>query len=136
MDAGGRIFPCCCSPRPNADLNFAQFDAGASADSFNSDKHRRSRLFFENPEDYRADRKTQGFDQDPYCVKCEWDKTADPSPAQIRNYFQAAGHNLFDLPSLEGVEEVVISKEVVEGSARPLYIYADRVGESSGGVSA
>src|SRR3979490_2277119 len=30
---------------------------------------------------------------------------------------------MFDLPSLEGVEEVVISKEVVEGSARPLYIY-------------
>ena len=30
---------------------------------------------------------------------------------------------MFDLPSLEGVEEVVISKEVVEGTARPLYIY-------------
>ena len=34
---------------------------------------------------------------------------------------------MFDLPSLEGVEEVVISREVVEGTARPLYIYADRV---------
>jgi ATP-dependent Clp protease ATP-binding subunit ClpX len=33
---------------------------------------------------------------------------------------------MFDLPSLEGVEEVVISKQVVEGTARPLYIYADR----------
>jgi ATP-dependent Clp protease ATP-binding subunit ClpX len=33
---------------------------------------------------------------------------------------------MFDLPSLEGVEEVVISKEVVEGAVRPLYIYADR----------
>src|SRR6186997_2155833 len=33
---------------------------------------------------------------------------------------------MFDLPSMEGVEEVVISKEVVEGTARPLYIYADR----------
>src|SRR3974390_1930093 len=33
---------------------------------------------------------------------------------------------MFDLPILEGVEEVVISKEVVEGTARPLYIYADR----------
>jgi ATP-dependent Clp protease ATP-binding subunit ClpX len=41
---------------------------------------------------------------------------------------------MFDLPSLEGVEEVVISKEVVEGTARPLYIYADRAdraGDSS-----
>jgi ATP-dependent Clp protease ATP-binding subunit ClpX len=34
---------------------------------------------------------------------------------------------IFYLPSLEGVEEVVISKEVVEGTARPLYIF-----ESSG----
>jgi ATP-dependent Clp protease ATP-binding subunit ClpX len=38
---------------------------------------------------------------------------------------------MFDLPSLEGVEEVVISREVVEGGARPLYIYADRAGETA-----
>ena len=33
---------------------------------------------------------------------------------------------MFDLPSLEGVEEVVINGEVVDGRAQPLYIYADR----------
>ncbi len=33
---------------------------------------------------------------------------------------------MFDLPGLEGVEEVVINGEVVEGRARPLYIYAER----------
>src|SRR5262249_9948295 len=33
---------------------------------------------------------------------------------------------MFDLPSLEGVEEVVISKQVVEATGRPLYIHADR----------
>ncbi len=33
---------------------------------------------------------------------------------------------MFDLPSLEGVEEVVISKQVVEGTSPPLYIYRDR----------
>jgi ATP-dependent Clp protease ATP-binding subunit ClpX len=33
---------------------------------------------------------------------------------------------MFDLPALEGVQEVVISKEVVEGRARPLYIYSER----------
>jgi ATP-dependent protease Clp ATPase subunit len=33
---------------------------------------------------------------------------------------------MFDLPSLEGVEQVMISQQVVEGSARPLYIYAAR----------
>jgi ATP-dependent Clp protease ATP-binding subunit ClpX len=32
---------------------------------------------------------------------------------------------MFDLPSLEGVEEVVISKQVVDGTAPPLYIYAE-----------
>jgi ATP-dependent Clp protease ATP-binding subunit ClpX len=37
---------------------------------------------------------------------------------------------MFDLPSLEGVEEVVISKQVVEGTARPLYIYADRAADA------
>tara|TARA_B100000686_G_scaffold237269_1_gene245274 strand:- start:398 stop:1666 length:1269 start_codon:yes stop_codon:yes gene_type:complete len=34
-------------------------------------------------------------------------------------------HTMFELPSLEGVEEVVINAEVVEGRARPLYIYTD-----------
>jgi ATP-dependent Clp protease ATP-binding subunit ClpX len=38
---------------------------------------------------------------------------------------------MFDLPSLEGVKEVVISREVVDGTARPLYIYAARVGVSA-----
>jgi len=33
---------------------------------------------------------------------------------------------MYELPGLEGVEEVVISNEVVEGKARPLHIYADR----------
>ena len=36
---------------------------------------------------------------------------------------------MFELPTLEGVEEVVISAEVVEGKARPLYIYAERQGD-------
>jgi len=31
---------------------------------------------------------------------------------------------MFDLPSLEGVKEVMISRQVVEGSAAPLYVYA------------
>jgi len=33
---------------------------------------------------------------------------------------------MFELPGLKGVKEVVISGEVVEGDARPLYIYEDR----------
>jgi ATP-dependent Clp protease ATP-binding subunit ClpX len=33
---------------------------------------------------------------------------------------------MFELPSLRGVEEVVISSEVVDGKARPLRIYSDR----------
>jgi ATP-dependent Clp protease ATP-binding subunit ClpX len=38
---------------------------------------------------------------------------------------------MFDLPSLDGVEEVVINREVVEGRAKPLYIYAERRDEGS-----
>ncbi|MHA1568652.1 MAG: ATP-dependent Clp protease ATP-binding subunit ClpX [Alphaproteobacteria bacterium] len=33
---------------------------------------------------------------------------------------------MFELPDLEGVEEVVIKGDVVEGRGKPLYIYADR----------
>jgi ATP-dependent Clp protease ATP-binding subunit ClpX len=33
---------------------------------------------------------------------------------------------MFDLPGLDGVEEVVINREVVEGRAKPLYIYSER----------
>jgi ATP-dependent Clp protease ATP-binding subunit ClpX len=43
---------------------------------------------------------------------------------------------MFELPSLEGVEEIVIGREVVEGGARPLYIYADRASDSGAPASA
>jgi ATP-dependent Clp protease ATP-binding subunit ClpX len=33
---------------------------------------------------------------------------------------------MFELPDLDGVEEVVINREVAQEGARPLYIYADR----------
>ncbi len=36
---------------------------------------------------------------------------------------------MYDLPAMEGVEEIVISSEVVDGGARPLQIYADRADE-------
>ena len=36
---------------------------------------------------------------------------------------------MFDLPGLDGVREVVISPEVVEGRSRPLYIYSERLSE-------
>ena len=32
---------------------------------------------------------------------------------------------MFDLPTLEGVEEVVINDDVVEGKGEPIYVYAD-----------
>ena len=36
---------------------------------------------------------------------------------------------MFDLPGLEGVEEVVINREVADEQANPLFIYADRRGD-------
>ena len=36
---------------------------------------------------------------------------------------------MFDLPGLDGVEEVVINREVIDGRAQPLQIYVDRPGD-------
>ena len=33
---------------------------------------------------------------------------------------------MFELPALDGVQEVVISDDVVNGKARPLYIYSEK----------
>jgi len=41
---------------------------------------------------------------------------------------------MFELPNLDGVEEVVINGEVVELRARPLYIYSDRREDASKGA--
>ena len=38
---------------------------------------------------------------------------------------------MFDMPSLEGVEKVVISQQVVEGTAGPLYMYGGGMGVAS-----
>ena len=38
---------------------------------------------------------------------------------------------MYDLPGMDGVEEVVISKEVVDGEAKPLLIYVDRDSEKA-----
>ena len=43
---------------------------------------------------------------------------------------------MFELPSLHGVEEVVINREVIDGRAKPLQIYADRRADGVGGSSA
>ena len=43
---------------------------------------------------------------------------------------------MFELPGLDGVEEVVISKEVVEGTAKPLYIYAKKEDEAASAPTA
>ncbi len=37
---------------------------------------------------------------------------------------------MFDLPGLEDVEEIAVNREVVDGRAKPLFIYADRREES------
>jgi ATP-dependent Clp protease ATP-binding subunit ClpX len=37
---------------------------------------------------------------------------------------------MYDLPGMEGVEEVMISRDVVDGDAKPLLIYADRDSKS------
>jgi len=43
--------------------------------------------------------------------------------------------SMFDLPNYDTVEEVVINREVVEGGATPLLIYADRTEDASSSAS-
>jgi ATP-dependent Clp protease ATP-binding subunit ClpX len=40
---------------------------------------------------------------------------------------------MFELPSLIGVSEIVINREVVEGRTQPLHIYSDRRGDVGAG---
>jgi ATP-dependent Clp protease ATP-binding subunit ClpX len=35
-------------------------------------------------------------------------------------------NTMFELPAMEGVEEVVVNDEVIDGEAKPLFIYSDR----------
>ena len=42
---------------------------------------------------------------------------------------------MFDLPGMEGVEEAVVNKDVVENKAKPLIIYSER-GEEAESSSA
>ena len=39
--------------------------------------------------------------------------------------------SMFELPTLDGVVEVVVNAEVVEGNAKPLYIYEERRGKEA-----
>ncbi|MGH7072269.1 MAG: ATP-dependent Clp protease ATP-binding subunit ClpX, partial [Acetobacteraceae bacterium] len=38
---------------------------------------------------------------------------------------------MFDLPGLDGVEEVVINREVADGRANPLFLYGKERAETS-----
>ncbi len=42
---------------------------------------------------------------------------------------------MFDLPTLDGVEDVVVNREVVEGRAAPLYIYTEKKAGAGGDLA-
>ena len=42
---------------------------------------------------------------------------------------------MFDLPALEGVEEVVVNDDVIKGGAKPLMIYSDTAKEAPASAS-
>src|SRR5206468_3441403 len=46
MDAGGRIMPCCCSPRNDGELIFGHVETEPDSTWFNSSKHRLARRLF------------------------------------------------------------------------------------------
>jgi MoaA/NifB/PqqE/SkfB family radical SAM enzyme len=100
MDAGGKVFPCCCAPTANADLLFSKVEEQTSADVFNSDKQQLARLSFADPQAYDAQREAGGFGRGPYCARCEWSKTADPGSDQLRQYFNSTVRGLWNNESL------------------------------------
>jgi MoaA/NifB/PqqE/SkfB family radical SAM enzyme len=81
VDANGRVFPCCCAPRPDADLEFGRLDT--TPDPFNSDKYRMARRHFTGaPAGAEAS----------YCAKCTWPKeTAQIDRDEIRHYLRGIG---------------------------------------------
>ena len=96
MDATGRIIPCCAAPQPHSDLVFAHFTADAP-ESFNSAKYRVARQsFIEKPV-------AAAVEPQPHCVNCDWfsdQQAAQIDSAQVQNYLNSVGKDLFDKASL------------------------------------
>lgn len=101
MDAGGRIFPCCCSPNTDGDLRFAHID-DASTDWFNSPQHRQARSWFADP--YAARHAQPAGTPLPYCFGCTWSKRSDPSHEQLCDYFSALAPGILTLGVLSFLE--------------------------------
>jgi ATP-dependent Clp protease ATP-binding subunit ClpX len=38
---------------------------------------------------------------------------------------------MFDLPGVQGVQEIVVNDDVIQGTAKPLYIYAEKSAEAT-----
>ncbi len=44
-------------------------------------------------------------------------------------------NTMFELPGMESVEEVVVNEEVIDGKAKPLFIYSDHAAEAGATAS-
>jgi MoaA/NifB/PqqE/SkfB family radical SAM enzyme len=84
MDAGGHIFPCCCSPGADGDLQFSHIDMAQNdgGNIQNSLKHQQAREWFAAPRKCGPQ-----FPVLPYCAQCTFSKRADPDPDQWYDYF-------------------------------------------------
>ncbi len=101
MDAGGRVFPCCAAPRPDAPLTFANLRETTKDDLFNTTSYRLARLSFSNPEAYRSAYAQSGLNAEPYCAQCDWNqKATNVNATEVRHYLEAAGGDLFHGESL------------------------------------
>ena len=77
--------------------------------------------------EHRADLPGRGAER----RRQEGDRTASTGARGLRSIMEGILlDTMFDLPGLDSVEQVVIGPEVVEGKARPLYIYAERAEKS------
>ncbi len=67
------------------------------------------------------------FTKDAYKAIAEKATTRKTGARGLRSIMEAILlEPMFELPGLDGVEEIVINRDVVEGRTQPLYIYTDR----------
>jgi hypothetical protein len=100
LDANGRVLPCCCSPAPDKELVFSQFDDVDAGDSFNSERHQFARSFFAGR--HSVNEITLSAPE-PFCVQCNWESKTRPdiNGQHIRQYFWAASPGLMSNKTLE-----------------------------------
>lgn len=93
VDATGRVFPCCSSPSPGANLVFGRADQNAE-DLFNTGLYQAAQSFFAKEVETSGDA--------PHCTRGQWNQErVNIGSEEIWRHFHSADAAFFDTRSLE-----------------------------------